>query len=162
MSDISPVLLSSILNPATAVTTDAAIGVDTTYSPEGKDSNGVARWVDRSGGIAVGYPSMTLSVRPPTKASRMYKVTVKLVSPTLEETSASTATGVPPPPTKAYDLTSVIEIMLPERSSLAERQSHFRRTMSLFFSTITASDGAPSDATGSPLKAAVESFEPVY
>lgn len=163
MSAIAPIKVSSILDLTAALkTADAAIGVDSTYDPEGFIQPGLVRWVDRSGGIAIGYPSFTLSVRPPTKTSRVYKVTAKLVSPTLEETSASTATGIPPPPVKAYDLTTVVEVMLPERSSLAERKAHLRRLASLMFATITASDGSPSDSTASPLISAIETFETVY
>lgn len=161
MSAIAPVKTSSILS-ATHLTTSATVSVDKTFDPEGFILPGVARWVDRSGGIAIGFPSITMSVRPPTKASRVYKVTVKLNIPTLEVTSPSTATGIQPQPTKAYDCLCVMEFMLPERSSLAERQALFNHVQSLFATTINASDAVPTDATGTPLKAAVENFEAVY
>lgn len=163
MSAIAVVKLSSVLDHALArLTTSATIGVDTTLSPEGFIQPGVTRWVDRSGGIAIGYPVMTMSVRPPTKVSRVYKVIVKLLQPTLEQTSPSTATGIQPAPTKAYDCTYVGEWMLPERSTLLERQQLFSRVASLYARTINASDGAPTDSTASPLEAAVTTFEPVY
>jgi hypothetical protein len=92
----------------------------------------------------------------------VYKVIVKLLQPTLEQTSPSTATGIQPAPTKAYDCTYVGEWMLPERSTLAERQALFSRVASLYARTINASDGAPTDSTASPLEAAVTTFEPVY
>lgn len=161
MPAIAAVKVSSILSP-THLTTDAAIGVNRTLDPEGFILPGVARWVDRSGGIAIGYPAVSLSVRPPLKASRIYKVTVKVVLPTLEQTSPSTATGIQPAPTKAYDCTCVMEFMLPERSTLAERQALFNNVASLFATTINASDGTPTDATGSPLKSAIDNFEMVY
>jgi hypothetical protein len=163
MSAIAAVKLSSIINHALArLTTDAAIGVDVTLSPEGKNPQGVAAWVDRSGGIAIGYPRLTLFVRPPTKASRVYKVSAKFVLPTLEATSPSTMTGIQPAPTKAYDHTCVMEFMLPERGTLAERSKLFSVVASLFCDLVNASDGSPTDATGSPLKAAVTTFEPVF
>jgi hypothetical protein len=163
MSAIAAVKVSGIINHALLrLTTDAAIGVDSTLSPEGINSQGVAKWVDRVGGIAIGYPALTMSVRPPTKASRIYKVTVKLVLPTLEQTSPSTMTGIQPAPTKAYDCSCVMEFMLPERSTLAERQKLFSQASSLFMDAIAASDSVPSDTTGSPLKAAVTTFENVY
>lgn len=163
MSAIAAVKLSSVLNHALArLTTDAAVGVDITLSPEGKNPQGVAAWVDRSGGIAVGYPRLTLLVRPPNKATRNYKVSAKFVLPTLEVTAPSTATGIQPAPTKAYDHVAVMEFMLPERGSLAERQKLFSAVASLFCDLINASDGSPTDATGSPLKAAVTTFEPVF
>lgn len=92
-----------------------------TFSPVNIDQNGVAKWADRTGGIALGYPIVTFSMRMPTKAQRNYRVTVKVVTPILEQTSASTATGIQPAPTKAYDLTFNGEFILPERSTLAQR-----------------------------------------
>lgn len=163
MSAIAAVKLSGIVDHSLArLTTSATVGVDSTLNPEGFKQTGVARWVDRVGGIAIGYPVLTMSVRPPTQASRVYKVTMKLVLPTLEQTSPSTATGIQPAPTKAYDCTCVMEFMLPERSTLLERQTLFSRVASLFARTINASDGSPTDSTGSPLENAVTTFEDVY
>lgn len=163
MSAIAAVKLSTILDHALArLTTSATVGVDTTLSPEGFIQLGVARWVDRSGGIPVAYPALTMSVRPPTKASRIYKITAKFLQPTLETASGSAPTGFDPAPTKAYDCTCVMEFMIPERSTLLERQALFARVASLFARTINASDGAPTDSTGSPLEAAVTTFEPAY
>lgn len=163
MSAIAAVKLSGILDHSLArLTTSATVGVDSTLNPERIDPNGIARWVDRSGGIAIGYPMLSMSVRPPTKASRVYKVQLKLVLPTLEQTSPSTATGIQPAPTKAYDCTCVMEFMLPERSTQAERQKLFSQVASLFARTVNANDGLPSDATGSPLENAVTTFEQVY
>lgn len=163
MAAIATVKASGILNHALArLTTDAAIGVDTNFAPESFQPNGVTKWVDRVGGIAIGYPALTMAVRPPTQASRMYKVTTKVVLPTLEVTAPSTMTGIQPAPTKAYDCTCVMEFMLPERSTLLERQRLFSVVASLFADLINASDGTPTDSTGSPLKAAVTTFENVY
>ena len=163
MSAIAAVKASGILDHALArLTTSATVGVDITLSPEGKNPQGVTAWVDRTGGIAIGYPRLTMSVRPPTKASRIYKVSAKLVLPTLEQTSPSTMTGIQPAPTKAYDCTCVMEWMLPERSTLAERQKLFSAVASLFARTVNASDGTPTDATGSPFEAAITTFEDVY
>jgi len=163
MSAIAAVKLSGILDHSLArLTTSTTVGVDTTLNPEGINPNGISAWVDRSGGIAIGYPRLTLSVRPPTKASRIYKIQAKLVLPTLEQTSASTMTGIQPAPTKAYDCTCVMEFFLPERSTLAERQKLFSQMASLFARTVNASDGSPTDATGSPLENAVTTYETVY
>nr|QDH87706.1 MAG: hypothetical protein H4BulkL24436e10201_000002 [Leviviridae sp.]QDH91521.1 MAG: hypothetical protein H2Rhizo31243e3675_000002 [Leviviridae sp.] len=163
MSAIAAVKLSGILDHSLArLTTSATVGVDTTLNPEGINPNGISAWVDRSGGIAIGYPRLTMSVRPPTKASRIYKIQAKLVLPTLEQTSASTMTGIQPAPTKAYDCTCVMEFFLPERSTLAERQKLFSQVASLFARTVNANDGVPTDATGSPLENAVTTYETVY
>jgi len=144
--------------------TSATVGADRFFTPYGFVTNqpGVAKWADKSGGIPVGYPTFTMSVREPTKASRVYKVTAKLDIPTLEQTSASTASGIQPAPTKAYSCQAVMEFLLPERSSNAERKALYRDVASLFLATISASDGDPSGSTGSPLTAAVEDFEPVF
>jgi hypothetical protein len=163
MSAIAAVKLSGILDHTLArLTTSATVASDSTMNPEGISPQGIASYVDRSGGYAIGYPRLSISVRPPTKASRVYKVTAKLVLPTLEVTSPSTATGIQPAPTLAYAQTGLMEFFLPERSSLAERQLFFSRMASLFVRTINANDGAPSDATGSPLENAVTTFETVY
>lgn len=163
MSALAAIKLSSIIDHSLArLTSSATVGVDKTLNPEGFVSPGVARWVDRSGGIAIGYPAFTMSVRPPSKASRIYKVTAKVVLPTLEQTSASTMTGIQPAPTKAYDCSAVLEFMLPERSTLAERQSLFSVCASLFARTINASDGSPTDVTGCPLESAVTTFEAIW
>ena len=161
MPAIADIKLSSIIS-ATHLTTSATVGVDKTLSPDGVIQPGVTRWVDRSGGIALGYPWFTISVRPPNKDSRVTRVQAKLVVPTLEVTSPSTMTGIQPQPTKAYDCTANLEFMLPERSTLAERTTLFNLVASLFATTITASDASPSDATGSPLSPAVLNGEQVY
>jgi hypothetical protein len=52
--------------------------------------------------------------------------------------------------------------MLPERGAWWERQALLDTCISLMAATITASDGSPSDLTGSPLRAAIENFDPPY
>lgn len=160
MPAIASVKLSSILSSVES-TTSATVGVDKTYDPEGFIAPGVARWVDRSGGVAVGFPSITLSVRPPNKASRVYRVVAKITSPTLE-TVGNAYNGITPGPTKAYENACIMEWLLPERSTSAERIAFFSYVRSLFATTIQASDAAPSDATGSPLLAAVTNFDAPY
>lgn len=96
--------------------------VNHTFNPVNIDATGVARWADRIGGIAIGYPVVSVSLRSPTKDSRAYKLVIKVISPTLEVTSPSTATGIQPAPTKAYDCIFSGEMVLPERSTLAQRK----------------------------------------
>lgn len=98
-----------------------ATPVSHTFSPVNIDQSGVARWADRSGGVAIGYPVMSFGLRAPSKTSRNYRMLVKMVLPVLEQTSASTSTGIQPAPTKAYDLTFTGEFILPERSTLLQR-----------------------------------------
>lgn len=161
MPAISSIKMSTLAMPL-ARTSSATVSYDKTFDPEGIDAKGVARWVDRSGGIAVGFPSLSLATRKPTQGSRLYKVTGKLAVPTLEVTAPTTVTGIQPQPTKAYDLAGMFEFMLPERSTLAERIVFFNLMHSLFLTTINASDDAPTDATGSPLLAIVSNLDSVY
>lgn len=99
-----------------------ATPVNHTFNPVNIDATGVARWADRVGGIAIGYPVVSVSLRSPTKDSRAYKLVIKVVSPTLEVTSPSTSTGIQPAPTKAYDCIFSGEMVLPERSTQAQRK----------------------------------------
>jgi len=161
MPAIASVKTSSILSP-TLLSTSATVGVDKTFDPEGFNQGGVARWVDRSGGIAVGFPNFSLMLRRPTPGSRMYKVSLKMMLPTLEVTAPTTVTGIQPAPTKAYDVGCVCEFMLPERSTAAERTALLSHLHSLFATTINANDGSPTDATGSPLTAMVVNLDPPY
>lgn len=102
-----------------------ATPVNHTFSPVNIDAAGVAKLVDRSGGISIGFPAITLSVKSPSKGSRNYRVIAKVVVPTLEVTAPSTVSGIQPAPTKAYDILGTIEFVLPERSTLLERQNAY-------------------------------------
>lgn len=119
-----------------------------TFAPVNIDANGVAKWADRSGGIALGFPLVSQCVRVPSKTSRNYRVTVKVATPVLEVTSPSTASGIQPAPTKAYDLLATMELVLPERSSLAERKNLIAYMKNYLANAV--------------ITAAVENFEAVY
>lgn len=108
----------------------------------------VAKYADRSGGIALGYPVVTFSVRAPSKDSRNYRVQGKVVTPVLEVTSPSTATGIQPAPTKAYDLLMNVEFVLPERSTQAQRKDILAYAKNFLASSV--------------LSNAVNNFETVY
>lgn len=105
---------------AVTINNGAATPVAKTFNPVA-NRDGVARWADRSGGIAIGFPVLSFSLREPKAGSRNYKLVAKVVLPVLEQTSPSTATGIQPAPTKAYDLIANIELVMPERSTLADR-----------------------------------------
>lgn len=163
MPAIADIKVSGIIDTTVALkTTSTTVGVDRTLSPDGFQTPGVARWVDRSGGIAIGYPSFSLSVRPPRKGSRIHRVTARLVNPVLEVTYPSTSTGIPPSPTVAYSNQAHLEFLLHERSTQAERIVLLNNLISLLMATITASDGSPSDNTGTPLLAAVKDYDSPY
>jgi hypothetical protein len=168
MAAIGSIKLSSILGRLVR-STSATIGVDVSVAsspgnldPEGFTPQGIAKWVDRSGGYQIGYPALTLSSRAPSKTSRVTRVQMKYVSPTLEATSPSTSTGIQPAPTKAYDCTFNGEWLIPERATPAERLAFFNRVVSLHFDTINASDDSPTDVTGSPIYGAVVTLDKPY
>lgn len=160
-SSNASIKLSSILG-TTVRTTSATIGFDKTFDPEGRDVKGVSRWVDRSGGIAIGYPNLSMSMRRPTVGSRLWKAQVKLALPTMDVTSPSTGSGIQPAPSKAYENACVMEWLLPERGTSAERLILFNLVHSLFASTINANDDLPTDATGNLLLAMVQNLDPNY
>lgn len=91
--------------------------VNKTFGPD-SIKNDVAQWFDRSGGIAVGYPTITTSVRPPSRnsTSRVNKVQVKIVVPVLEQVAPSTIW------TKAYECTFTGEFLMHERATLQNRK----------------------------------------
>lgn len=157
MSAIAAVALSSLI-AGNAPSTSATVACDKTYSPE-NTKGGIARWVDRSGGIALGYPSLTFQLRAPTKESRVYKMSAKLFSPVLE--TIDPAVGIFGPKL-AYSLQAHLDVLLPERSTSAERTAFLSLLRSLLLTSIQASDGAPDDQTYTPVKEAILSFEDVY
>lgn len=126
----------------------AATPVNHTFAPVNIDQAGVAKWADRSGGIALGFPVVSLSLRSPSKTSRNFRLTAKVVTPVLEVTSPSTATGIQPAPTLAYNVTANIDIVLPERSTVQQRKD-----LAAFMKNFLAN---------AVITNAVESFESVY
>jgi hypothetical protein len=127
----------------------ATTPVNHTFSPVNIDQAGVARWADRAGGVALGFPVVSFSMRNPTKSSRNYRITAKVNVPVLEQTSPSTATGIQPAPTKAYDLIFNGEFILPERSTAQQRKDLLAYVKNYF-------------ANAAVIPAAVENFESVY
>lgn len=114
---------------ATVVINDgAATPVAHTFSPSNPDKNGTNYWYDRSGGIAIGFPEVSLNLREPlaggkvSSADRVYRAKARIVMPVMEVTSPTTGTGIQPAPTKAYELVANLEFVLPERSTLQNRK----------------------------------------
>lgn len=119
-----------------------------TFAPVGIDQNLVATWQDRILGIALAFPTASVSLRRPTKTNRNYKLVVRMIVPTLEVTSPSTMTGINPQPTLAFTIPATFEIVLPERSTLLQRKDAFALVKNLL---------ANVNITN-----AVENFESVY
>jgi len=97
-----------------------------TFSPNSGDGNvpgvSVVEYEDRSGGISVGFPIVSVLTRKATKQNKNHKLTFLVKLPVLETLSGSTLAGIIASPTKAYDLTFRGEFVLPERSVLAGRK----------------------------------------
>lgn len=99
----------------------AATPVAHTFAPVA--INGVvASYADRSGGIIVGYPKLTLSLTEPSKNSRNSKARFKLMLPVLEVIAGTTVGGITPPASKAYELMADITFTIPDRATLQNRK----------------------------------------
>lgn len=83
--------------------------------------DGIAKWQDQSGGISIGFPTLTSSTRLPSKGQPNYKIIRKLVLPVLDISSPSTSTGIQPAPSKAFDSFVTVEYVIPERATAAQR-----------------------------------------
>jgi hypothetical protein len=115
----------------------ASTPVARTFAPA-KQEPSLVTYHDRSSGIAIGYPVLTLGNRLPDRGSRNHKATVKLVLPVLE-TAATAASGFTPGPTKAYELMFKAEWVTPERATGLERD-HMVALVRNFFATTPLSD----------------------
>jgi hypothetical protein len=125
-----------------------SVPVNHTFAPVSIDKQDVARWADRSGGIALGFPTLSQSLAIPTKTNRNYKLITKVVVPTLEVTSPSTSSGIQPAPTLAYNTTFSLTGTFTERSTTLQRKDAFA-----FFKNMMAN---------AVVQNAVENFEAVY
>ncbi len=126
-----------------------ATPVSHTFAPVTIDAQGVAKWADRSGGISVGFPTLSYSLKNPNGNSKSYKLTAKVMLPVLEQTSPSTATGIQPAPTVAYNLLANIEMVLPERSTAQDRKNLLAYVKNYL-------------ANATVITAGVENYETVY
>lgn len=126
----------------------AATPVAHTFSPSGRDQNMVFTWHDRSGGIAIGYPRISVQSKFPANAgagassdakSRVIRQSIKVVLPILEVTAPTTGTGIQPAPTKSYDVSCNMEFILPERSTLQNRKDVFAFVKNLLANAMPAS-----------------------
>lgn len=101
-----------------------------TFGPVTIDGT-VAKYADRVGGIPVGYPVIWVDAREPKSGSALWKSTMTIMVPTLEQTSPSTASGIQPAPTVAYFHTTKIDWLFPVRGTLQERKNQRSFTVNL-------------------------------
>lgn len=112
-----------------AINDGAATPVAHTFSPTSLKEN-LARYQDKSGGISIGFPEVSVNLTVPAAATngqssndqRNYRARVAVALPILEVTSPSTGTGIQPAPTVAYILRFNGEFILPERADLQGRK----------------------------------------
>lgn len=92
--------------------------VNRTFNPADCTS-ALASWSDRTGGVNIGFPQLTLSL---TKQPSGSKLVGKVVLPVLETISGD-AGGYNPIPKVGYELLGKFEIVLPDRSTLQDRKN---------------------------------------
>lgn len=94
-----------------------ATPVNKTFTAKRADTQ-LAVWKDQTSGIAIGFPTVTLSVRETANATRVEK---RISKPVLEVISGSDG-GYTPSPKVAYTVMSKEEIVLPNRCVLQDRK----------------------------------------
>jgi hypothetical protein len=97
-----------------------ATPVNHTFKPDG-EKNGVLFFADRSTGVPVGFSKLSISQKETSGGSGKTVTTLKVVVPTLEQTSASTATGIQPAPTLAYNTAVTVTFETAARSTTQNR-----------------------------------------
>lgn len=106
----------------TIVLTDAAATpVNHSYFPVKSDGDKLS-WIDRTQAIAVGQNRLSLVQRLASKNAETNKLSWRLETPVLAQTSPSTGTGIQPAPTVAYTNLVSLEFVLHQRATLQERK----------------------------------------
>lgn len=93
-----------------------------TFSPS-TVSTEVVSYHDRSGGIVLGYPEVSVGQKLASNGGNTIKQTLKVTVPTLETVTGSTGEGFAPKPTLAYKERAFVEVYHDVRSSLQERKN---------------------------------------
>ena len=120
--------------------TDAAgTPVNHVYYPTKAGNADVLAWIDRTQAIAAGQNRLTVSQRMSNKQTKATKLSWRLETPILEQTSPSTATGIQPAPTVAYTPIGVVELVLPDRCSQQERKDLLSQMRDLIDEAIVTS-----------------------
>lgn len=124
---------------ANVTLTDAATTpVNRVYYPT-QSEPGLIRWTDRTQAVVAGQNKLTVSQRAANKQIHASKIAWKLETPVLEQTSASTSTGIQPAPTVAYTLIAGLELVLPDRCTLQERKDLLAQLRDLINEAIVTS-----------------------
>ncbi len=114
---------------ANIVLADAqATPVNHTFIPIGPDAQGTWWWEDQSGSASIAYNRISMNLKRASNpaagsnaGTRMNRVSIGIHTPVLETLGTNDA-GYTPAPTVAYIPRVMIEFVLPDRASLAERK----------------------------------------
>lgn len=101
----------------------------------GVDPQGVSHWIDRSSSEPIGYWRISMSSRAPRRPSRgnrsrvgvadsatgVFRNTITLSEPVLENVTNSTVSGIAPAPTVSYIPRMELVSLSPERGSALSR-----------------------------------------
>lgn len=166
MSAAANILVTDVLDtPVTAVrvySNSATVASNKTYVPIGKVRPNVVSYVDRSGGIQVGYPKYDVEVLYPQNGNRNLRVRESIVLPVMNITAPSTGSGIQPQPSVAFNLRCNREWVIPESALNADRMKLYALAVSFFAGSIYATDDSPASATGIPIRSLIETGEPIF
>jgi len=96
-----------------------ATPVNKTFTPTGLVPR--PKWQDKTGGIAIGMPEVTLSDKMSDSVDGSYKIRAEVKLPVLEVISGADA-GYTPSPKVAYTCWGIVEFTFPKRSTLQQRK----------------------------------------
>lgn len=105
-------------NAAIAIADGATTPVTHTYSPTKIDMNNIATFQERVSGVPIGYPTITWSLRAPTKGGSTYKLSGKLTQPKVIDVTDTSGKTVK---TVDYVNLATVELVLSEKSTKQER-----------------------------------------
>lgn len=106
-------------NAAIAIQDGAATPVTHTFSPTKIDANGIATFEERVSGVPIGYPTITWSVRAPTKGNSTYKVIGKLSQPKVIDVTDTSGKTVK---TVDYVNLATVDLVVSNKSTKQERK----------------------------------------
>lgn len=104
------------------LTDGAATPVNRVFNPSKRIDDKTYLWLNRASGVAIGFDRLSVMQRPGENGKGAAKVSIRLVTPILEQTSPSTSTGIQPAPTVAYEPLANVDFVLPDRSTKQNRK----------------------------------------
>lgn len=121
------------------LTDAAATPVARVFKPSANKPGDPLTWRDSGETVYAGQARLTLLQRLADAKAKTTKVTWRLETPVLEQTSPSTSTGIQPAPTVAYTPLIELSIVLPDRASQLERDNVLAMTRDLIDEAIVTS-----------------------